>query len=447
MTHVRGRHVDGPLVAVEGQGVVAAVLEPEVLVEGLLQGGGLLAEALAEGGVALLGGEVGPGDERPVDVGLHLAERDRAAGGFARGERDGAGAVLPALVGGPAVGGPLVLDVPVAVAVAVLDDPAQRPVGRRQEGVDLVAAGAPPGELAEDHDVQRGGVGRGVGHRPAGERQRGRLAEAGLGQDPARLLLGHRVDLAALEPGQGLQRPQGQVGVEHHGHPRRQQGVAARQRHEPRRPGGHHHPLGVLGVVDPQRGEVDGRPSDERLERLVDHGHPGQAAAPRLEAGPGLGPVDRLAAAVARLDGLAVHHRRDLHADRPGAAGRDDDLPRRDPAVEAGRLREVDPHRARSGCRAASGRPAGRARRSCGRPRRAAGRRAGRGRRRSRRSRRRPPAPPGRTWPRRRSSAASRPRASPGPRSASAGRRRGSPGGWGRRGRARSPGRAGRTRR
>ena len=53
--------------------------------------------------------------------------------------------------------------------------------------------GAPPPQLAEQHHEQRRGVGAAVVDPAAAERERGRLAEAHLVQDAARLLLGERV--------------------------------------------------------------------------------------------------------------------------------------------------------------------------------------------------------------------------------------------------------------
>src|SRR5947209_6080477 len=67
-------------------------------------------------------------------------------------------AVLPALVRQAPVGGPAVLDEPVAVPVAVPLDPGQRLVGGRQQPPYPLRIRAPAQALGEQHDVQRGGV-------------------------------------------------------------------------------------------------------------------------------------------------------------------------------------------------------------------------------------------------------------------------------------------------
>ena len=64
-------------------------------------------------------GDARAGEEGGVDVGLHLAERDRALGQRAVGVGDGIPTVLPALVRQPGLGHAAVLDEAVAVAVAV----------------------------------------------------------------------------------------------------------------------------------------------------------------------------------------------------------------------------------------------------------------------------------------------------------------------------------------
>ena len=273
VAHVGRQPVHRRLVGVEGHGEEAVLVEPEVPVEGRLEGLGPGPELLGQLGVAAFGGEVGAGHEGGVDVALHLAHGDRGPGQAAVGEADGVPGVLPALVDQAPVGGPLVLDVAVAVLVAVGGDPLQRPVGRREQGVDVAPPAPPPLQLAQHHDEQRGGVGAAVVDRPAAERDAGRLAEAHLVEDPARLLLGERVDGPPLEPGQGLERAQRQVGVDHHRHPRREQRVSPEQRHEPRRPGRHHRPVGVVGVEDPERGEVFRRTGQQGPERVVVAGH------------------------------------------------------------------------------------------------------------------------------------------------------------------------------
>ena len=272
--------------------------------------------------VAGLEGEVGAGQVGAVGVGLHLGQGDGRLGHPAVAVADAVPAVLPALVGQAPVGRPVVLDVAVAVGVAEVLDPLDGPRRVGQQLVDQLAGHAPAPHLAEQHDEERGGVGRAVVDAPAAERERGGVAEAHLVEDAARLLLVAGVDLGALEPGQGLQHPAGQVGVDQQRHPRRQQRVAAEHRHEPRRPGGHHHPLGVVGVEDPQRAEVLGAAGHHLLEHRVVGLDLGDLAAPLGQPLGGRRPLHGLAAAVLRGEHPAVDDRAHLEAGGPLAPGR-----------------------------------------------------------------------------------------------------------------------------
>ena len=60
------------------------------------------------------------------------------------------------------MGGPLVLDEAVAVAVAMLVGPGQRRVGGRQQRAHRGFVGSPPPALGQQHDKQGGGVDRAV---------------------------------------------------------------------------------------------------------------------------------------------------------------------------------------------------------------------------------------------------------------------------------------------
>ena len=159
----------------------------------------------------MLVGEVGPGQIGAVDVSLHLAQGDRRMGDGAVRVADAVPGVLPALVGEAPVGRPLVLDIPVAVGVAEVLDPLERPLGVGQQLVDRLAGEPPAPELAEEHDEQRRGVGGPVVDAAAAERQRRRVAEAHLVEDATGLLVASGVDVVALEAGEGLQDPERQV--------------------------------------------------------------------------------------------------------------------------------------------------------------------------------------------------------------------------------------------
>ena len=94
-----------------------------------------------------------------VDVALDLAQGDRRVGQTAVVVAHAVPRVLPALVGQPAGGRSPVLDVTVAVAVAEVVDPGERPVGVRAAAGDSSSDGQPPaGQLAEQHHEQRRGV-------------------------------------------------------------------------------------------------------------------------------------------------------------------------------------------------------------------------------------------------------------------------------------------------
>ena len=108
-----------------------------------------------------------------------------------------------------AVGGALVLDVAVAVAVAEVVDPLEGAVGVGHEPVDRLGRQAPAPQLAEQHDEQGRGVDRAVVDGAAAEREGRGGPEPHLVQDAAGLLLGARVDVGALEPGEGLERRRG----------------------------------------------------------------------------------------------------------------------------------------------------------------------------------------------------------------------------------------------
>ena len=198
--------------------------------------------------------------------------------------------------------------------------------GVGQQLVDHLAGHAPAPHLPQQHHEQRRGVGRAVVDAPAAERQGGGVAEAHLVEDPTGLLVVAGVDVGALEPGQGLEHAAGQVGIDQQGHPGGEQGVAPEHGHEPRRTGRHHHPLGKVGIEDPQRAEVLGAAGDHLLQPRVvglDLGHLaaplGQALA---RASPGR-PVGRTGTWGRRRP---VDDRADLDAGRPLAPGGHDDL-------------------------------------------------------------------------------------------------------------------------
>ena len=100
MSHVRAHRVDLALLAIEGDGVVAAGLDPVVAVEPLAQRCRLTFQAVGEGRVVPdLARQSGGPDARVVGVALDLAGRDRSLSHCAITEEDRIPRVFPALVG------------------------------------------------------------------------------------------------------------------------------------------------------------------------------------------------------------------------------------------------------------------------------------------------------------------------------------------------------------
>ncbi len=161
-------------------------------------------------------------------------------------------------------------------------------------------------------------------------------------QDATGLLLSAGIDLQALEPGERLQRSEGEVGIDEHRHPRRDQRIAAEQRHEPRRARGHDGAVGEFGIEDAQAGQVLGRTVEQRPELVVVARDGGHTCTPFLQPSDGSRAFHRLTALVPRRDLELAYHRCHLDARRPAAAGRHNRLVHDVVAVDAGGSAEVD---------------------------------------------------------------------------------------------------------
>src|SRR5450756_3002775 len=98
VTQVGGQGVDRALVGIERDGEIAAVGQPEGLVEAALERRRLVAPVLGDLDVAVLVREVRPGQVRRIRVALHLGERDRRLRELAAREADAVERVLPAPV-------------------------------------------------------------------------------------------------------------------------------------------------------------------------------------------------------------------------------------------------------------------------------------------------------------------------------------------------------------
>ena len=284
MAHVGGARVDGSLVGVEGEREVPPVGEPEPIVELALQVRRPLVPLGSQPVVAAEGRDRRTGEEGGIHVALHLAERDGCAGEGPVGEGDAVPRVLPALVDEPVLVESRVLHESVAVAVAVAEDPLERPIGRLDEVVGIVGKAAPACELAEDDDEERRGIRRAVVHRAAAEREVGRGAEPHLVEDASRLLLGCGIHSGALQFGEGAERAEGERGVDRQRHQRGEQRVSTEQGHEPRCAGSDDGAVGMRGVEDAQGAEVELALQDDAFDRVVlerghrDAGLPGEEA-------------------------------------------------------------------------------------------------------------------------------------------------------------------------
>ena len=312
---IRRDRVDGPLLTIEGLGEEAALGKEEAIAHGLRQflgdGAQLIAVSLSEVVAEVGGGEVGG-----VGIPLHLAQRDGPFGEASVGEGDGVPAVLPSLVPQERrrVGG--VLDEAVAVGVTPPSHPLHGVLHRRHQPLQLGAFGAEAEELTGQHDEERCRVDGAVVHVRAAQRGVGPLPQAHLVEDLAGRLGGHRVVGDALVTGQDLHGRERAADIEEQRLPRRDDGVAAEQGHEPRDAGGEDGVVGVLRVADAEDAEVvDGAVAEAvpRVHRAVEVG---LASAPAVEV-EWVFPPRRVQDAPPGDDHAVADHRDELDVDRP----------------------------------------------------------------------------------------------------------------------------------
>ena len=205
---VRRQRVDLVAFRVERQREVLAVRDPEVAVEAPLEVGRLplqlvgvsrvLPDAPRQPGAAHL---------RVVGVALQLAGRAREARQPAVAVRDRVPRVLPALVleTGLLVATP-VPDVPVAHQVRVFVDPVEGGARLLLQVSHEPTVSGPALVLVEQHDVERGRVGRAEVGRVRALLERRQLPVAHLVEDPAGVLVPEVVDAASLPVAESLQR-------------------------------------------------------------------------------------------------------------------------------------------------------------------------------------------------------------------------------------------------
>lgn len=223
-----------------------------------MQGVGIVTQPARQRGIA----------QRPVEqfgqphlgvvgVALKVAGGQREHGDPSVGEADAVRRVSPALVTQPFGRAGGVLDVAVAVPVAVLVDPAQRCQRVVPQAPDGLVVAGPAPVLGEQDQPELGGVSAAVVRSERFLAAAGQLAAANLVQDLARLLVGEVVARLTLEPGQGEQRALGQRGPGDQRLIRGDQGVPAEDGEEPGQPcTGQHDPLALDLQVEPQRRQV-----------------------------------------------------------------------------------------------------------------------------------------------------------------------------------------------
>src|SRR5208337_2725676 len=157
MCGIAGPHAARLLTAVERKRVGAKVLEPEPVLEALLELCGLCEELLRAGGVTEPAGTMGGCDPSRIDIALHLDERDRAIGEFAIGVEDGVVGIFPALILQPFRGRAGIFEKAVAIGVARAVDPMQRALDIRPDLTEeVLVAGALNIETGQKNEERRG---------------------------------------------------------------------------------------------------------------------------------------------------------------------------------------------------------------------------------------------------------------------------------------------------
>ena len=241
-----------------------------------------------------------------VGVALQLAGGAGRVGQSSVGEGDRVPGVLPALVFEPVGIAPLVFDVAVAVAIAVVVDPVHRGARLGLQSAHQLAVARPALVFLQQDQEQRRGVGGAVVGRVRRVLEGGHLAEAQLVRDLAGLRVAEGVVSAGLEQGQRPQRRGRQLGHERQRLEAGDQAVATEDGHEPGQ------------ARRGQRAEDDGRAEAQR--RQID-----QAALDR-SARSGSQLVDSFGAASSHWRRSSVRSGRRPSASINGACGAGDEV-------------------------------------------------------------------------------------------------------------------------
>ncbi len=226
---------------------------------------GLRLESICEAEVVAHPGEPGDPALGIEDIALDFGKGDRSLGMGSVPPSDGIDGVLPALVEQSGGGATLVFDKPIAIAVAVLVDPAQgcEHVGPKpldQRVVTGPVVGLSEQDQPEWRRIHRPEVGR------EGQLTRARhLAAAELVEDLAGFRVAPRVHRDGLPRGELLECVDGQPWVERDGLKRRDDRVAAEHAGEPGNPRRKERSAVVIGRFE--QAQVVHRP----LDHLVDH--------------------------------------------------------------------------------------------------------------------------------------------------------------------------------
>src|SRR6266446_621879 len=270
LADVGRERVDGLLVTVQGERVEAAVREPEVVVERLLQLLGLVLELGGERVVVPdLARQACAAAARVVGVALQLAGRARQLRERPVRELDRIPRVLPALILEPALGvATLVLDVAVTVAIAVFIDPRQRGTSVRLEPPHALAIAGEPLVLVQEDEEQHRPISAAVVRRVRALFERGELAEPQLVQNLPRLLVTEVVATRSLQRRKYVEGVCRELRDDVERLVTRDQAVPAGQGLEPGQPSRRNGTLGPLPRIETQRGEIDEAARVGQLQRL-----------------------------------------------------------------------------------------------------------------------------------------------------------------------------------
>src|SRR5579883_109620 len=266
MSGVRADHADLLAVLIEREAVAPRFLHPEIAVEMAAQRVGLLRQPIRLH--ALPDAAIEIGDQRPgeIGIGLNLDQRHAAADEAAIGIGDGVGGVLPALIGRLPFRAIVVVDVAVAVLVAVAAHPAERALDRRLELLEKACIAGPLRVMRQRNEEEDRRIDRAVAGALRHKTEPRQFADAQLVQDLAGLLLLLLRMTRALPFREEAKRMRSQLGPIGKALQRRHEAVAAEQGDEPGDPSGDE---AALLALDRQKLNVGQRPVKGCVETRI----------------------------------------------------------------------------------------------------------------------------------------------------------------------------------